>query len=54
MTTRGNVGACHSERSEESPYFFGSGEHTDAKKVALIISHNPTWSDLSADWFGKK
>jgi putative endonuclease len=24
-----------------------------AKKVALIISHNPTWRDLSEGWFGK-
>ncbi|MGH9432263.1 MAG: GIY-YIG nuclease family protein [Terriglobia bacterium] len=25
-----------------------------AKKVALIISHNPTWRDLSQGWFGGK
>jgi putative endonuclease len=25
-----------------------------AKKVALIISHNPTWRDLSQGWFGKE
>ena len=25
-----------------------------AKKVALIISHNPTWRDLSEGWFGKE
>ncbi len=25
-----------------------------AKKVALIVSHNPTWSDLSQGWFGKE
>ena len=25
-----------------------------AKKVALIIAQNPTWKDLSQDWFGKQ
>ena len=25
-----------------------------AKKVALIVARNPTWRDLSEDWFGKK
>jgi putative endonuclease len=25
-----------------------------AKKVALIVSRNPTWSDLSQGWFGKE
>lgn len=25
-----------------------------AKKVALIISRNPTWRDLSEGWFGKE
>jgi len=25
-----------------------------AKKVALIIAGNPTWRDLSEDWFGKR
>ena len=24
-----------------------------AKKVALILSGNPAWRDLSEDWFGK-
>jgi putative endonuclease len=24
------------------------------KKVALIVSHNPTWRDLSQDWFEKE
>jgi len=24
-----------------------------AKKVALIIAHNPAWRDLSEDWYGK-
>ncbi len=24
-----------------------------SKKVALIVSHNPTWTDLSEGWFGK-
>ena len=24
-----------------------------AKKIALIISTNPAWRDLSADWYGK-
>ncbi len=24
-----------------------------AKKVALIVSHNPAWKDLSEGWFGK-
>jgi len=23
------------------------------KKVALIVSHNPNWNDLAADWFVK-
>ena len=23
-----------------------------AKKLALILSHNPTWKDLSEEWFG--
>ncbi|HLI34070.1 MAG TPA: GIY-YIG nuclease family protein [Terriglobia bacterium] len=25
-----------------------------AKKVALIVSQNPTWKDLSEGWFGEK
>jgi putative endonuclease len=25
-----------------------------ARKVALIISDNPTWKDLSKGWFGKE
>ena len=25
-----------------------------AKKVALIVSGNPTWRDLSEGWFGKE
>lgn len=25
-----------------------------AKKIALIISHNPRWKDLSDGWFGKE
>ena len=25
-----------------------------AKKVALVIAHNPAWSDLSEGWFGKE
>jgi len=25
-----------------------------AKKVALIISGNPAWKDLSQDWYGKQ
>jgi putative endonuclease len=25
-----------------------------ARKVALIISSNPTWKDLSKGWFGKE
>ncbi len=25
-----------------------------AKKVALIVSNNPTWRDLSQGWFGKE
>lgn len=25
-----------------------------AKKVALIVSRNPAWSDLSQGWFGKE
>ena len=25
-----------------------------AKKVALIVARNPTWQDLSEDWFGKQ
>jgi putative endonuclease len=25
-----------------------------AKKVALIVAANPTWRDLSQDWYGKK
>lgn len=24
------------------------------KKIALIVSQNPTWSDLSADWYADK
>jgi putative endonuclease len=24
------------------------------KKVALIVSHNPTWRDLSQGWFGQE
>jgi putative endonuclease len=23
------------------------------KKIALIESHNPTWEDLSVDWYGR-
>jgi len=25
-----------------------------AKKVALIVARNPTWQDLSQDWFGNQ
>jgi putative endonuclease len=25
-----------------------------AKKVALIVARNPTWQDLSENWFGKQ
>ncbi len=27
--------------------------HTRLKKIALIVSQNPTWKDLSAEWYEK-